>query len=80
MLVSHAHLQVSLCLVDVSCLLGAVMETGLLETNIGSRILKKEKRDSWIEVKILFGGSIKALNKSHIPEERLARKTWGRIC
>lgn len=70
MLVSDAHLHVSLCLVDVSCLLGTVTETGLLETNIGSRILKKEERNSWIEVKILFGGSIKALNKSHIPVTR----------
>lgn len=76
---SDVHLQICLCLVDVSCLLGTVMETGLLETNIGSRILKKEKRNSWIEVKILFGGSIKALNKIHIPEERLARKTWRQI-
>lgn len=38
------------------------METGLLENNIGSKLLKKEKRKSWIEVKILFGGSTKSLN------------------
>lgn len=41
--------------------------------------IKKEKRNSWIEVKILFGGLIKAPNQVYMPEERdLPGKPWDR--
>lgn len=55
------------------------METGLLENNVGSKLLKKEKKKSWIEVKTLFGGSTKSPNQVHMPEERdLPEKPWDR--
>lgn len=78
-LVLDEHLQLPSAWCMQAVFLGAVVETGLPGTNIGSRFVETENRKSCIEVKISFEGPTKVPSQVLVPgRERRARKPWDR--